>query len=126
MSSHWPGDELRVKLRRSGRQTEPAEQGAISLVGEDEVASSIESHESWSTSLEGLKLPPRGRIVQYATILLPSPVPISRTTYEPLQLAAQPGLLLHFTECAYVLFLSGYQFAFREGPVVVRRPVNDG
>src|SRR6266511_241453 len=35
MSSHWPGDELRVKLRRSGRQTEPAEQGAISLVGED-------------------------------------------------------------------------------------------
>src|SRR6266542_6778495 len=91
-----------------------------------EVASSIESHESWSTSLEGLKLPPRGRIVQYATILLPSPVPISRTTYEPLQLAAQPGLLLHFTECAYVLFLSGYQFAFREGPVVVRRPVNDG
>src|SRR6266511_241454 len=91
-----------------------------------EVASSIESHESWSTSLEGLKLPPRGRIVQYATILLPSPVPISRTTYEPLQLAAQPGLLLHFTECAYVLFLSGYQFAFREGPVVVPRPVNDG
>src|SRR6266498_1020745 len=127
MSSHWPGDELRVKLRRSGRQTEPAEQGAISLVGEDGSRLIDRDPRELVDLLGRAEAPAAGSHRPVRDHLVPaSPVPISRTAYEPLQPAAQPGLLLHFTECAYVLFLSGHQFALGEGPVVVRRPVNEG
>src|SRR6266511_3835398 len=130
MSSHWPGDELRVKLRRSGRQTEsaePAEQAAISLVGEDGSRLIDRDPRELVDLLGRAEAPAAGSHRPVRDHLVPaSPVPISRTAYEPLQPAAQPGLLLHFTECAFVLFLAGHQFALGEGPVVVRRPVNEG
>src|SRR6266542_216748 len=130
MSSPWPAGELRVNVRRSGREAEPpdpAEQGAISLVGEER-GRVVYRHPGKLVDLLGrAEAPSAGphRPVRDHLVAAP-PVPIARTAYEPLQPAAQPGLLRHFTECAFVLFLSGHQFALGEGPVVVRRPVNEG